>query len=77
VRILTALLIVTVLGYGIARSSNVYPTVADLEGALNLKRGGQLPKDVQASNGVIYHTYYDGAKELSDGKYAIIVRLGR
>lgn len=61
----------------ICSSGTLFPTVADLEAALHLSRGEQLPKDVQASDGAIYHAYYDGARELSDGKYAIIVRLGR
>lgn len=60
-----------------AHSATSFPTVTELEFALHLSRGGQLPKDVQASDGMIYHAYYDGARELSDGKYAIIVRLGR
>ncbi len=60
-------------GIGIARSS--YPSVGDLEVALHLSPGQQLPKDVQASSGIIFHSYYDGARELNDGRYAIIVRL--
>lgn len=73
------LLIGLFVGMGMAMSSAhpLYPTVADLEAALHLSPGQQLPKDVQASNGLIFHSYYDGAKELSDGRYAIIVKLAQ
>lgn len=76
-RVLIAVFVALLVGYNIARSAVLFPSVAMLEAALQLKAGMQLPKDVQSADGVIYHTYYDGARELSDGKYAIIVRLGR
>ena len=68
-------LAVIVATIGAAQSSTSFPTVAELENALHLARDRQLPKDVQAASGVIFHSYYEGARELSDGRYAIIVRL--
>lgn len=62
---------------GMAHAHSSFPTVIDLEAALHLSPGQQLPKDVQASSGIIFHSYYDGARELNDGRYAIIVRLAR
>ena len=54
-----------------------FPSIGDLERDLHLFKGAQLPRDVQAPDGVIFHTYYVGGKELGNGEYAVIVRLDR
>jgi hypothetical protein len=54
-----------------------FPSISDLERDLHLYKGAQLPRDVQAPDGMIFHTYYVGGRELGNGEYAVIVKLDR
>lgn len=54
---------------------DAYPSVADLERGLSLSAGVQLPKDIQADGGQIFHSYYLGARALGSGRYSITVEL--
>lgn len=63
--------------FSAAKAHAVYPSVYDLERDLHLSRGGQLGRDVQASDGTIFHTYYMSGKELGNGEYSVIVKLDR
>lgn len=58
-----------------AAAAERYPTVLDLERDLHLARGGQLPRDVQAPDGTIFHVFYVRGNELGNGEYSVIVKL--
>jgi hypothetical protein len=55
----------------------IFPTVKELEIAFHLYDGAQLGKDVQASDGQIFHTYYVKAKDVGNGLYEVTVRLNK
>ena len=61
--------------YNAALAHPVFPSVENLEQAFHLVRGAQLPKDVQAEDGKIYHTYYVAGRSLGNGEYSVIVKL--
>lgn len=54
-----------------------FPTIAELETAFHLYKDSQLPRDIQAADGTIFHSYYVRGQDLGNGEYAVIVRLGR
>lgn len=54
--------------------ASAYPSVHDLEVALGLFRGAQIPKIVPA-NGRGWAAYYVGGSSVGNGEYAIRVRL--
>jgi hypothetical protein len=54
-----------------------FPSVEDLEASFHFFPGVQLPRDVQAADGTIYHSYYIKGKELGDGYYEATLRLAR
>ena len=53
-----------------------YPSVRELEIALSLTRGGELPRMVVTQQGV-FHAYYGTAAYLGDGRYAVGIQLKR
>jgi hypothetical protein len=60
-----------------APAHGVFPSVKELERSLVLVRGGQLPRDVMSPDGSIFHTYYVEGRDLGEGQYAVIIKLGR
>ena len=54
-----------------------YPSVADIEASFHFSPGTQLPRDVQAPDGTIYHSYYLSGHELGGGRYSVQVELRR
>lgn len=54
-----------------------YPSVADIEASFHFSPGAQLPRDVQAPDGTIYHTFYIKGHELGGGYYTVTVKLDR
>ena len=57
------------------RKAAVYPTVADLEAGFHFGKGVQLPKDVETTTGIIFHSYYVSGKSMGNGFYGVVVRL--
>lgn len=51
-----------------------FPSIPELEVALNLHPGAMLPKEV-LSHGVIYRAYYLRGTKLSNGDYDVRLRL--
>ena len=73
-------LLAVALSYGfisVIKAHSIFPSVSELERGLNLIKGEQLPRDVQVSDGSIFHTYYVEGHDLGNGEYAVIVKLGR
>lgn len=67
-----------VVGYFVmqeaAQPAEIYPSVAQLQAALNAGPGARLPPQVIA-NGRVWTGYYVGAKEIGHGRYSIIIEL--
>jgi hypothetical protein len=70
------ILFLTLLHFS-ATAHTIFPSVEDIERDLKLVRGAQFPRDVQAPDGSIFHTYYVGGKDLGNGEYAVIVKLSK
>lgn len=72
----TTALIVGVLAVfvGSAQPTELYPSVQQLQQALNAYPGAKLPPQVMA-NGRVWTGYYVGAKAIGAGRYSIIIEL--
>lgn len=57
-----------------ALPTELYPTVSQLQQALNAYPGAKLPPQVMA-NGRVWTGYYVGAKAIGGGRYSIIIEL--
>lgn len=71
--VLLVLAAFAVTSYG----ATIYPSVVDLERDLKLAKNTQLPRDVQGPDGRIFHAYYVDGKELGNGYYSAIIKLGK
>ena len=58
-------------------AKGVFPTVKDLEIAFHLASGMDLGKDIQAADGQVYHSFYEGSKDLGNGYYSVTIKLGK
>jgi len=65
------------LVFSTVHAMSLYPTVYDLQAQLHLEPGVQLPRDVQAENGSIYHVYYVDAHDHGEGIYTVTLKLKR
>jgi hypothetical protein len=53
---------------------SLYPSIAQLQQALNATPGAQLPREIDA-NGRVWTAWYVGARTMGGGRYAVIVQL--
>lgn len=63
------------LSYSDAPARGGFPSVLELQHALQIYPGTQLPRDVQAPSGQIFHAYVVGGSYLGNGKYSAIIEL--
>lgn len=57
--------------------ANLYPTVAQLQGALQATPGTRLPPQVPQiiANGRLWTGYYVGTKDIGHGRYSVTIEL--
>lgn len=63
-------------GFWYADAARGFPSVKEIEAALNLYPGARIPQDFLI-RGARYHAEYVGAEARRGGQYAIIVKLER
>ncbi|MGD0024766.1 MAG: hypothetical protein ABSC37_09100 [Xanthobacteraceae bacterium] len=59
-----------------AEAARGFPSVKEIEAALNLYPGARIPQDLLIG-GERYHAEYVGAEARRGGQYAIVVKLER
>jgi hypothetical protein len=74
IRLLPTLLISSLAFLTGTEAAEFYPSVPELEHQLILIPGGEVPREV-LGNGGVFHVYYEGAKQLPDGRYQVMIKL--
>jgi hypothetical protein len=60
-----------------SQAADIYPSIAQLQAALNATPGTRLPPQVPQiiANGRVWTGYYVGAKDIGHGRYSVIIEL--
>lgn len=72
--VIAAIVILTLIVVRNTSASVLYPSVAQLQQALNAYPGARIPPQVIA-NGRVWTGYYVGAVAVGGGRYSVIIQL--
>lgn len=72
--VVIALALVAIAAYNIAYGAERFPSVVQLQVALDARPGAQLPREFFA-NGRVWTAWYMGAKDVGGGEYDVRIKL--
>lgn len=61
--------------YAVHAHWSTYPSVAQLQAALNAYPGAQIPAKEVVMNGHVWTAYYVEARAIGGGRYSVIIQL--